>query len=122
MASSILIVNADDFGLSRSINEGILEAHRDGIVNSASLMVNMPGFEDALARLSEHPRLAVGVHVNLLRGEPMCGEYPAGMSRHVAGRRRPSLTSMTRAVRASMPVAALRRYGGYRKSRTAIFG
>jgi len=98
MKSPILIVNADDFGLSRSINRGILECHRDGIVNSASLMVNMPGFEHALSCLKEHPRLTVGIHVNLLRGEPLCGEYPHGVPQSLDGRQRPSLACMTRSV------------------------
>ncbi len=63
-----LIVNADDFGLSRSINQGIIEAFRQGIVTSTSLMVNMPGFEDALVLMAKNPALGVGLHVNFLRG------------------------------------------------------
>lgn len=37
-----LIVNADDFGYSKGINLGIIEAHREGIVTSTTLMTNMP--------------------------------------------------------------------------------
>lgn len=60
-----LIVNGDDFGASRGINRGILEAHRRGILTSASLMVNMPASEDAAALGHQAPRLSVGIHVNL---------------------------------------------------------
>jgi chitin disaccharide deacetylase len=58
-----LIVNADDFGWCAGVNRGIVEAHRRGIVRSASLMVGMPGTEEA-ARLSRGcPTLSVGLHV-----------------------------------------------------------
>jgi len=43
-----LIVNADDFGGSASINEAVIRAHYDGILTSASLMVNEPGFAEAV--------------------------------------------------------------------------
>ncbi len=66
-----LIINADDFGLSKSVNCGIIYAHRNGIVTSATLMANMPGFEDAVARAKENPELGVGVHLNLCRGNPL---------------------------------------------------
>lgn len=57
-----LIVNADDFGASPGVNEGIVEAHRRGIVTSASLMIGMPG-SDAAARLAhECSELSVGLH------------------------------------------------------------
>jgi chitin disaccharide deacetylase len=64
----VLIVNADDFGLSRSANHAIIRAHREGILTSASLMVNEPGFEEAVALAREHPRLGVGLHLTLLCG------------------------------------------------------
>jgi predicted glycoside hydrolase/deacetylase ChbG (UPF0249 family) len=44
-----LIVNADNFGLSRSINEAVGPTHRDNILTAASLMVNEPGFDDDVA-------------------------------------------------------------------------
>lgn len=68
----LLIVNADDFGLTESVNRGIIEAHDAGAVTSTSLMVNMPGWEDALDRL--RPRravLGVGLHLNLIAGRPL---------------------------------------------------
>jgi len=63
-----LIVNADDFGLSASVNQAIIRAHRDGILTTASLMVNEPGFSDAVALAKENPRLGVGLHLTLLQG------------------------------------------------------
>lgn len=66
-----LIVNADDLGLSRGITDGILLCHRKGIVTSASLMVNQPATEYAIACLRESPGLDVGIHLNLCQGKPV---------------------------------------------------
>ena len=66
-----LIITADDLGLSRGINKGIFQAHRDGTLTSASLLVNMPGFEDAVDQIRQAPGLSVGVHINVVRGRPL---------------------------------------------------
>ena len=58
-----LIVNADDFGASRGINRGIIEAHRNGIVTSTSLIVNTPFGEEAAKLANEARHLSVGLHV-----------------------------------------------------------
>jgi len=63
-----LIVNADDFGRSASINQAIIRAHREGILTSASLMVNEPGFDEAVKLARENPKLGVGLHLTLLMG------------------------------------------------------
>ncbi|MSU59629.1 MAG: ChbG/HpnK family deacetylase [Pedosphaera sp.] len=63
-----LIVNADDFGRSGSINEAVTRAHREGILTTASLMVNEPDCAEAVARARENPRLGVGLHLTLLCG------------------------------------------------------
>ena len=63
-----LIVNADDFGLSSSVNEAVIRAHRDGILTTASLMVNEPGFNEAIKLAKENPRLGVGLHLTFLMG------------------------------------------------------
>ena len=60
-----LVVNADDFGLSGGVNAGILRAHREGIVTSASLMVRATAAADAAERAAAHPELTVGLHVDL---------------------------------------------------------
>jgi len=63
-----LIVNADDFGLSHSVNEAVIRAHRDGILTSASLMVNEPGFDETVKLAKDNPKLGVGLHLTLLMG------------------------------------------------------
>src|SRR6185503_5640756 len=63
-----LIVNADDFGLSAGANHAIIRAHREGILTSASLMVNEPGFDEAVELARENSRLGVGLHLTFLCG------------------------------------------------------
>jgi chitin disaccharide deacetylase len=63
-----LIVNADDFGLSHSVNAAVIRAHREGILTTASLMVNEPGFDEAVKLARENPKLGVGLHLTLLMG------------------------------------------------------
>jgi hopanoid biosynthesis associated protein HpnK len=63
-----LIINADDFGRSRSINEAVIRAHRDGVLTSASLMVNEAASAEAVALAKENPTLGVGLHLTLLCG------------------------------------------------------
>ncbi|MBN1428723.1 MAG: ChbG/HpnK family deacetylase [Anaerolineae bacterium] len=67
-----LIVNADDFGHTKGVSEGILRAHRDGIVTSTSVMVNKPAAEEAIRLALEFaPRLGLGLHLNLTSGKPL---------------------------------------------------
>ena len=66
-----LVVNADDFGMSAAISRGIVRAHREGIVTSASLLGNCADLEAARALLSEAPGLGVGVHLALVEGGPV---------------------------------------------------
>ena len=63
-----LVVNADDFGLNTATNQAVIRAHREGILTSASLMVNEPGFAEAVESARQHPRLGVGLHLTLLCG------------------------------------------------------
>ena len=65
-----LIVNADDFGQSPGINQGIIEAHEHGIVTSASLMTRWLAAGEAALYAKEHPGLSVGLHFDL--GEWIC--------------------------------------------------
>ena len=66
-----LIVNADDFGLTKRVSEAIVEAHRHGIVTSTTLMANGAAFEAATALSRQMPRLGIGVHLNLSEGIPV---------------------------------------------------
>jgi hopanoid biosynthesis associated protein HpnK len=63
-----LIVNADDFGLSTSVNNAVIRAHREGILTTATLMVNEPACAEAVALAKENPKLGVGLHLTLLMG------------------------------------------------------
>jgi len=71
MKEKRLIVNADDFGMSRGITDGIILAHRYGFLTSTSLMANMPTAEYAVSRLANVPRLGVGAHLNICTGRPI---------------------------------------------------
>lgn len=66
-----LIVNADDFGLTAGVNRAIVEAHRDGVVSSTTLMAAGPAFEDAARDARALPDLSVGCHVVLTDGAPI---------------------------------------------------
>ncbi len=68
-----LIFTADDFGLSKSVNEAIQMAHQDGILTCASLMVAAEGAEDAIRRARATPTLAIGLHLVLSNGAPQSG-------------------------------------------------
>lgn len=60
-----LVVNADDFGLSADVNRGIARAHVEGVVTATSLMVRGAAAQEAVTVAAEHPRLDVGLHVDL---------------------------------------------------------
>lgn len=66
-----LIVNGDDFGLTPGINGGIVDAHRHGILTSASILANAPATAEAVAIARRTPTLAVGCHLALVDGEPL---------------------------------------------------
>ena len=61
-----LIVNGDDFGYTRGVNAGILEAFRDGILTSTTLMAIGEAFDDAVRLARENPGLGVGCHLVLV--------------------------------------------------------
>jgi hopanoid biosynthesis associated protein HpnK len=63
-----VIVTADDFGLSREVNEAVELAHRDGILGAASLMVAGAAAADAVRRARELPTLRIGLHLVLVEG------------------------------------------------------
>jgi chitin disaccharide deacetylase len=64
-AHRVLVVNADDLGLSDGVNRGIVEAHEHGIVTSATLMVRAPAAAAAAGVARGHPGLSVGLHLDL---------------------------------------------------------
>ena len=67
-----LIINADDFGYRASVNKAILYCYENEIINSTSLMVNKPGFEEAVEMIHSNNVIKnVGVHVNLASEAPL---------------------------------------------------
>jgi predicted glycoside hydrolase/deacetylase ChbG (UPF0249 family) len=86
-----LIINADDFGYSRSVNRGIAQAHEHGIVTSASLMVDRPATDEAAAYARHHSELDLGLHAELSHWRvsylPRKGAMlsPARLRKRVAG-------------------------------------
>ncbi|WP_206664782.1 hopanoid biosynthesis-associated protein HpnK [Dankookia rubra] len=68
--TSRLIVNADDLGLAAPVNAAIERAHRDGVLNAASLMVGEPARAEGVDLARRNPGLAVGLHLTLTDGTP----------------------------------------------------
>jgi predicted glycoside hydrolase/deacetylase ChbG (UPF0249 family) len=94
-----LILNADDFGLTRGINRAIVELYEAGALNSATLMANGPAFEDAISLALAHPGLGVGCHIVLTEGIPV--SHPASIPTLIGadGKNfRPSLVSFLAAL------------------------
>jgi predicted glycoside hydrolase/deacetylase ChbG (UPF0249 family) len=71
----VLIVNADDFGRSHTVNRGVVLAHQNGIVTSASAMVRWPTAEEAAELARAHPTLSIGLHVDLSEWTYSDGEW-----------------------------------------------
>lgn len=76
-ATRYLIVNADDFGQSEGVNQGIIEAHEQGVVTSATMMVRWPAARAAAAYARSHPSLGVGLHFDLGEWILKDGEWSA---------------------------------------------
>jgi predicted glycoside hydrolase/deacetylase ChbG (UPF0249 family) len=70
-----IIINADDFGYDFTTNKAIFRSFQSSLITRASLMVNMPGFEDAIGLVHIHPFLSnkIGLHINLTEGFPLSG-------------------------------------------------
>lgn len=68
-----LIVNADDFGRSHSINQAVIRAHREGILTTASLMVGGDACDEAVELAKQNRTLGVGLHLTLVCGKATCG-------------------------------------------------
>src|SRR5699024_3337774 len=66
-----IIINADDFGYSRAVNWGIIDAHAEGLLTSTTLMTNMPAAEHAFKLGHAHENLGIGVHLTLTCGRPL---------------------------------------------------
>ena len=65
-----VIINADDFGLSPGVNQGILYCFKHHLISSTTIMCNMEYFEDAL-EIYRHNSINVGVHLTLTAGKAL---------------------------------------------------
>lgn len=65
-----IIINSDDFGLTRGVNYGILDAFLNNSISATSLMVNTPATKHAVALMNKY-NLPVGIHVNITLGKPV---------------------------------------------------
>lgn len=72
-----LIVNADDFGWTRDVNDGIVHAHRHGILTATTMMAGAPAFEHAVALARETHSLDIGVHLTLIQTAGLPKNLPA---------------------------------------------
>jgi predicted glycoside hydrolase/deacetylase ChbG (UPF0249 family) len=77
-----LIINADDFGFTCDVNAGIVEAHRQGVLTSTTLMANGEAFDDAVRLAKETPSLDIGCHLVLVQGRSLVTgqEFPQKLS------------------------------------------
>jgi hypothetical protein len=66
-----VVFHADDFGLTRAVNAGILQAHQAGLLRSTSLIVTASAAQDAAAAAQATPSLDVGLHLTLIEERPV---------------------------------------------------
>jgi hopanoid biosynthesis associated protein HpnK len=66
-----LIVTADDFGAAEAVNDAVEQAHKNGILSAASLMVSGAAAADAVRRAKAMPKLRVGLHLVMVEGKPV---------------------------------------------------
>ncbi|CAB4530251.1 unannotated protein [freshwater metagenome] len=67
---TLLIINADDYGLTEATSRAILDCHEHGVLTSTSVLVPAPAFASTIGLLAEHPNLGVGVHLALVGEDP----------------------------------------------------
>lgn len=70
-SEKLLVTNADDFGYTRDVNDGIVEAHRNGILTATTLMANGREFDHAVQLAKRYPSLDIGCHLVLVGGESL---------------------------------------------------
>jgi chitin disaccharide deacetylase len=94
-----LIINADDFGLTKGVNRAVAELHSAHALSSATLMATGLAFDDAVAVALANPALGVGCHVVLTDGVPVCDPRSIPTLIGADGRSfRPSLVDFIRAL------------------------
>jgi len=71
-----VLFNADDFGLTKGVTDGIIKAHTEGVVDSTTLMMNGYAVDYAVVQAKQNPSLKVGIHLVLTWGKPMANNVP----------------------------------------------
>ena len=91
----LLIVNADDFGFTPDVNQGIVDAHRRGILTATTLMANGDAFDDAVRLARETSTLDIGCHLVLIGGRSLLTgrAYPLTVPRLIASLARRELNA-----------------------------
>lgn len=82
-----VLFNADDFGLTKGVTDGIIKAHSNGVVASTTLMMNGLAVDYAIAQAKKHPLLKVGIHLVLTYGKPISNDVsrlinPSGLFKY----------------------------------------
>ena len=69
------IFNADDFGISPGVNQAIAKAHKEGVLNSTSIMINLKYAPQAVELAGQMPDLNIGLHANLTNEMPVLSRH-----------------------------------------------
>lgn len=101
-----VIANADDLGLDQPVNRAILKCFDSGYINSASLLTNMDGFDEAVEMARQNASVTnIGVHINLAEGKPLTNfgqpEYLAGNGHWDVGKTNKPLNILTGSAQAA---------------------
>ncbi|MDY0410231.1 chitin disaccharide deacetylase [Virgibacillus soli] len=71
-----VLFNADDYGLTKGVTDGIIKAHEEGVVHATTLMMNGNAVAYAVEQAKQHPNLRVGIHLVLTWGKPLRNDVP----------------------------------------------
>lgn len=66
-----VLFNADDFGLTKGVTDGIIQSYTNGVVRATTLMMNGKAVDYAVEQAKKHPHLKVGIHLVLSYGKPL---------------------------------------------------
>lgn len=66
-----VLFNADDFGLTAGVTDGIISAFQHGVIQSTTLMMNGLAVDEAIKQAKQHPKLLTGIHLTLTWGKPL---------------------------------------------------
>jgi len=122
VSMALLIVNADDYGLTAGVNRGIELAHNRGIVTSTSAMVNQPASEQVASLSARHAELGVGLHLTFTAGTPVLDPATVPTLVDEEGRFWPRNTLVRRLERREVDPDNLRREALAQLERLTAFG